>query len=333
MAYIGASLVDVKAALKKRGQVLLSGRREGHGWTYDIGGAGAVKLSIRLARQLVDRWWASPAGTKIVLGFLTGKENQVNVERHNFLPRIPGGPPPPRRSAIKVMEIVRPPRTPNTKFQKARNVFQWLVVDKMSRMGEHKYTNYADQPHEQRHIGLYSATWFLNPKAWPQPYIVWPAGILSNRNTDAVAHVQKGWQILENTRHVLPDVNIPHDMIKYSNRWVTPVFQTVGHACKKYSNRWVTPAILDARRALRTRALSHTNTRPINVRRREFYDLESAPEAARRNGAARAIQQILLERIYRPGGQMSGPLKNRFEAKQRNLMIESASRKRKRKRT
>jgi hypothetical protein len=317
MSYIGASLADVKAALKKRGRVSLSGGRAGR--TYDIGGVGAVKLSIRLARQLVDRWWASPGGTKIVLGFFVlGGKKDLNY-----------GLPMPTGVAMKAMEIVRPPRTQSANQPRAQTVFQRLVVEKMRRMGEHQYVNYAQQPYEQRRIGLYLATWFKNPKAWPQPYLVWPAGILSNRNAEAVARVQKGWQVVENTRHVLPNMYIPHDT-------------------KQYSNRWVTPAIFNARRALRSRALSRTNTRPLNVRRREFYNLEKATNAARRNGAAAVIQRsvrhalaqrksaaatiqrILLERIYRPDGQMSGVLKKRFEAKRRNMTMQTVSRKRKR---
>ena len=313
MSYIGASLVDVKAALKKRGRISLSGRREGHGWVYNIGGAGAVKLSIRLARQLINRWWASPAGTKIVLGFLTGKHDQVNVERHNFLP-VPFGPRAlpfaPKPSAIKVMEIVRPPRTPNANQPKAQNVFQRIVVEKMRRMGEHTYTNYADYEDEQRHVGLYSATWFSNPKAWPQPYIVWPSGILSNRNAEAVARVQKGWQILENTRHVLPNL--------------------IARNVKHYSNRWVTPTIFNARPSQLTGALSGTNIRPINVARRQSRNKDFL-DAARRNGAAAAIQKIYLDRIYRPGGQFYYRHKNKFEKQQmENMIFQNATRKRKR---
>jgi hypothetical protein len=185
--YIGATLEEVRRAIQE-GRLQYAKDRM-YTWFMDVRGAGTLRLTHRLARNLIARWWKGGPGTQVVVGFV-----HPDVYSNSF---------PTRQNLTKVnlvtVAVTRPKITPKMLTEPIEDIFRralWWESQK------HNHSVFFSQ------FGVPRWNWSWNTGAWTvsnrkhtrwgventyatDSYMfVWPAGIVDNRTSMAMNKIQ-----------------------------------------------------------------------------------------------------------------------------------------------
>lgn len=200
MPYIGASAAEIRAALRSRGTVVRN-RPDGEKThqMYRLKGTGAVPLTKKLVRTLVNIWWSSPAGTQIVVGWIPSE----------FI----DSPRAPNPNDVKLIGVRRPAdgdlfaRMPEyyrgDNYTTRTHAFMDILADLM-RIDNHRTLNINTHgTHGSQ--AVYSKPVFLlnNGSTRFHTYLfAWPAGIADDRTSVLIdaAHATKNRVVLERKR-------------------------------------------------------------------------------------------------------------------------------------
>ena len=185
--YIGATLQEVQRAIRS-GMFRFAFRRA----PFELGslearGGGTKVLSPRLFDRIVNMWWKSPPGTKVVLGWIHSDSiNYVNVDNGTGY-RI-------------VTAVVTRPRTTrrwknNGPMMSARDTFKDILRTE-ARVSDYRY-RYIDDPGNGEAL---QPVWAgRNRRRYRTSYfLVWPAGIIDNNK---VGNITDTVQTLDMQRH------------------------------------------------------------------------------------------------------------------------------------
>ena len=211
--YIGASLTAVKETLKKkRGAVVLDGAGSNSGnILFRLKGTGAVPLSQKLANRLIDTWWASPPGTKIVVGWVSS----------DLIPAYLNNPQRDGAATVdhvKVTVVVRPTSLEENKkkiflssqrirsIDHARAMFGLLLHEGMKKQNARLvYAQYPDEWLHGRRRLLHRAPFYWHPEfhnnnnnnyrpASHTFLFVWPAGVAKTPKNETLIEAAARFQ-------------------------------------------------------------------------------------------------------------------------------------------
>lgn len=170
--YVGASLRDVRGAIKKG---LMRFVQSKHDTLYSVRGGGAKDLSPMLLRRLLKRWWEGGVGTKLVVGW---------VHSDAFY----GAPPQPPR--IETMVVTRPAREHS--IFTPRDIFQDLVTEEAAR----RDPRIVHASFSTNHTNTLAALMMENinnnnnePETFHTNFFVWPAGIIVDNRLSSLTNI------------------------------------------------------------------------------------------------------------------------------------------------
>ena len=215
--YIGATLEEVRQAIRE-GRLRYAQRRDR---TVDARGAGTKRLTRPIARHMITRWWKSPPGTRIVVGFVHSDAAYTVETLHEAWADWTLGV---NAEKIKMVVVaVERPKTTAQLFQKVANELNINLSELSNQKLSVKIPFYIFNLMFQReakrvdhdfrqvlHTNLFSSeiAWKVDTYSRPSGHshvFVWPAGIVNNRTSNGLNKIQ--------------DLSDNSSIIPYYNNW------------------------------------------------------------------------------------------------------------------
>ena len=177
--YIGATRKDVERA-SQAGKFRFSFRRSSGALEkalYEVRGGGTKVLSPTLANRIIDRWWKSPPGTKVVVGWIHSDALLNRNENANKF-----------RIVTAVVTRPRSTMTHEIGYNRATNKFIKGPMSPRQNFYEILMTEIGQSDHRIRYIDEEWMASAMSPvftgnngsRYGLSYFFVWPAGIINN---------------------------------------------------------------------------------------------------------------------------------------------------------